>query len=587
MKSVLSLIIVILFLFVFNLNNPLFAKGNLNGFMLALEKAKNSGLTIDADATAKQFGFKDFKEFFKEYKRTHDIGDISENDAREFLLGSDNTIEIVESQENLDKLHELIINNSYFRKRTSYFKKKYKDDLKILIVYLDYDKEMSKISKNPNIKEIGKFDFSFRYGESISGMTPLLFEGCEKSRKKYKLSGGECIIVESRKGDNFTNLLKPRIQKDKTNETLVTQNKVSVKKNKLDKNPPIIDIKNSFIFDNPKFEITGRVSDLGSKNIFLKADGQDIAINDGEFKITKYSPIDTKIKIVAIDEWGNESSKIVDILIKKEEKKISQKLQPLNPSTINTKTNKNKVALIIGIENYLDIPKATYAKADAQYFKEYALKVLGVEDNNLKLLVDEDATYIEINKVLKKWLVSKIKDNNTELIIYFAGHGLSSADGKELYLLPQDGDADLLSISSISRTILFNEIKNLNPKSVTIFLDTCYSGTSRDNQTLLTNARPVRIIADEQEDIPNNFTIFSASKLDQISSGLKEAKHGIFSYYLMKGLEGNADLNKDKNITNGELLAYMDLNVSQKASELGRQQNPTLSGKPDDILINY
>ena len=113
------------------------------------------------------------------------------------------------------------------------------------------------------------------------------------------------------------------------------------------------------------------------------------------------------------------------------------------------------------------------------------------------------------------------------------------------------------------------------------------SGVSRDEQMLLASARPIRIVADEQEGIPDNFTIFSASQLDQISSGLKEANHGIFSYYLMKGMEGNADINKDKKITNGELLAYMDENVSQKASELGRQQNPSLSGDPDKVLMSY
>ena len=119
-----------------------------------------------------------------------------------------------------------------------------------------------------------------------------------------------------------------------------------------------------------------------------------------------------------------------------------------------------------------------------------------------------------------------------------------------------------------------------------MFLDTCYSGVSRDERTLLASARPVRIIADDQ-DTPDNFTIFSASQLDQISSGLEGAKHGIFSYYLMKGLEGNADSNQDKKITNGELLAYMDENVSQKASELGRQQNPSLAGDSNKVLMSY
>ena len=64
-------------------------------------------------------------------------------------------------------------------------------------------------------------------------------------------------------------------------------------------------------------------------------------------------------------------------------------------------------------------------------------------------------------------------------------------------------------------------------------------------------------------------------------------KHGIFSYYLMKGLEGYADINEDKKITNGELLSYMNENVSQKAAELGREQNPSLAGDPDKVLISY
>ena len=144
-----------------------------------------------------------------------------------------------------------------------------------------------------------------------------------------------------------------------------------------------------------------------------------------------------------------------------------------------------------------------------------------------------------------------------------------------------------MQIVTRSRTELFKEIIALNPKSVTIFFDTCYSGVSRDEETLLASARPVRIVADEQDGIPDNFTIFSASKLDQISSGLKEAKHGIFSYYLMKGLEGYADFNEDKKITNGELLAYMDENVSQKAAEQGREQNPSLEGDPDKVLMSY
>ena len=239
------------------------------------------------------------------------------------------------------------------------------------------------------------------------------------------------------------------------------------------------------------------------------------------------------------------------------------------------------------MKKYDQTPSANFANLDAKYFYEYVRKGFGVSKSNIKLLIDEDANLVKSLGIINKWLPGKIKSDQTELIIFFAGHGLASSDGKELYILPQDSDPDLLDRTALSRTELFKEIIDLNPKSVMMFMDTCYSGISRDEKMLLASARPIRIVANEEEGIPDNFTIFSASQLDQISSGLSQAKHGIFSYYLMKGLEGYADANKDKNITNGELLAYMDENVSQKASELGRQQNPSLAGDPNKVLINY
>ena len=188
---------------------------------------------------------------------------------------------------------------------------------------------------------------------------------------------------------------------------------------------------------------------------------------------------------------------------------------------------------------------------------------------------------------LEKWLPAKIQSDQTDVIVFFAGHGLASVDGKNLYLLMQDSDTDLLSRTALSRTELFKLINQHNPKSVKIFFDACYSGQSRDEKTLMAAARPISIVAKEQDGVPDNFTVFTASQDDQISSGLKEAKHGIFSYYLMKGLEGQADKNKDREITNGELLAYIEKKVNNKAVEIGRNQVPSLVGKKDITLNRY
>ena len=355
--------------------------------------------------------------------------------------------------------------------------------------------------------------------------------------------------------------------------------------NSNDKDPPKILISDTITVNSSNYKIEGRVLDK-SKKLFIMIDGETISVVNGKFIISRFSPVNETIELVAIDQWGNKSDiKTVNIILSSVNT-AKRLLDPLNPEIINSNPNSDRVAIIIGIEKYEQAPLANFANNDAKYFYEYSKKAFGISDNNLKLLTDDSANLVGTISALNKWLPGKIKSGETELIIFFAGHGLASNDGKELYLLPQDSDPDLLARTALSRTELFKQIISLNPKNVTIFLDTCYSGVSRDEKTLLASARPVRIVADKQE-TPNNFTIFSASQLDQISSGLKEAKHGIFSYYLMKGLEGKADANKDKDITNGELLAYMDQNVAQKASELGRQQNPSLAGDPDKILMSY
>ena len=130
----------------------------------------------------------------------------------------------------------------------------------------------------------------------------------------------------------------------------------------------------------------------------------------------------------------------------------------------------------------------------------------------MMLLVDEDANLIKSLGIISKWLPGKVVKNQTELIIFFAGHGLASNDGKELYFLTQDSDPDLLTRTALSRTELFKEILSLEPKSVTMFMDTCYSGISRDEEVLLASARPIRIAADDQDGVPDNFTIFTASQ---------------------------------------------------------------------------
>ena len=126
----------------------------------------------------------------------------------------------------------------------------------------------------------------------------------------------------------------------------------------------------------------------------------------------------------------------------------------------------------------------------------------------------------------------------------------------------------------------------MNAKSVTVFLDACFSGVNRNNEMLLADARPVYLEIDES--YTGNVTVFSAAGGKEISSSWPEKKHGLFSYYLMKGMRGDADMDNDKNITYGELGDFIKENVSITAGMLDREQTPSLTTQNiNKVLISF
>ena len=100
---------------------------------------------------------------------------------------------------------------------------------------------------------------------------------------------------------------------------------------------------------------------------------------------------------------------------------------------------------------------------------------------------------------------------------------------------------------------------------------------------MLIASRPIAIRALEQS-IPDNFTVMTAAAGDQTAKPLEEAKHGMFSYFLMKGMEGEADANNDNEITAGELHNYVEQNVWQQSSNT---QLPQIQGNKDRVLVRF
>jgi hypothetical protein len=300
----------------------------------------------------------------------------------------------------------------------------------------------------------------------------------------------------------------------------------------------------------------------------------------------RFASIEYQFKLVDAKKDGQVTE---DLSYKNSDKKLNEDNKKnisnnlLNPEKVKFNKSTDSVAIIIGIADYKNLPRADYANDDAKAFYQYAIRGLGVKAENIKLLVDGDADQTEIYRAFKTWLPTNVK-STTDVYVYYSGHGLPSSDGQSLYLLPQRADRDLIDETAISQAKINAALQAIKPKSVTIFLDSCYSGMARTGQTLLASARPITLKANAQV-FPSEFTVITASQDNQISSSSSELKHGIFSYYLMKGMEGDADENKDGKITVGEMQIYLAEMVPRQAMKMNRKQMPQLTGDTNRVLV--
>ncbi len=454
------------------------------------------------------------------------------------------------------------------------------------------------LSKNPNMEICYRPNYKTVFAVKTI-QRPGIYD--TQTNKNCNQIFDDAVVLNHLSDDNFSTTVKTKIVKAEPNVKPKKKIKVAKveepkqeefkpKKTNQDNEAPVIEIAETITVDSQTYTLKGKVKD--KSKLYLEANGRPLKISKrGNFELEGFvvdPDAGDQIKIVAIDQWKNKSEKTINIKVEFKEIAELRSYEKPNPSKIKVKQDKNKIAIIIGIEKYKTLKNidAPYANRDANAFRAYANRALGIPNKNIKVLIDENATRGETLKALTLWLPQIARGKNKDIYVFFAGHGLASDDGKNLYILPQDGDAALLQYTALSRLEIFDLINRVEPNSVTMFFDTCYSGQTRDERMLVAGLRPIRLVAEEQE-VQNNFTIFTASNYDQTSGSIEEAKHGIFSYYLMMGMQGKADSNQDKKITNGELIAYLKQNVSEEAFINNRQQEPMLTGDPDRVLISY
>ena len=430
-----------------------------------------------------------------------------------------------------------------------------------------------------NVKSIENVEENFfisGFVDNFHNVSEIKFQGKPvilDDKGEFKISG--FLPIEGIKSD-----IELILYNDVLIKKLIVINKVK----QFDNQEPTINV---FVKqDGSNAIISGRVTD-NTEVAEVLVDGQVQELkSNGTFETKFYIPRTGKaIEIVAFDSKGNKASKLLKIERGNIQQANVQKFKSLNPSLKTVKSNPNALALIIGISDYENTKaSALYADSDAKTFYDYATMKLGIPSSNIKELLNDKADRIDITRAIKSWLLKRTVTDKTDIYVFFAGHGLGTDDGKDVYLLPYDGVPDLLEDSAIKRKELFADIQATKPRSVTVFLDTCYSGGTRnEEETLVASLRPILITAKEQS-VPANFTVLSAAKGNQTSQSLEAVKHGLFSYYTMLGMEGGADANNDNKITARELHAFIKDKVERQSQF---RQTPELQGDKDRVLVEF
>jgi uncharacterized caspase-like protein len=118
-----------------------------------------------------------------------------------------------------------------------------------------------------------------------------------------------------------------------------------------------------------------------------------------------------------------------------------------------------------------------------------------------------------------------------------------------------------------------------------VFLDACFTGSTRSSGTLFTGARPIVISVEHPALLRDNFAVIAASGSDQIASDYPAKRHGLFTYFTLLGLRGAADADADGVITAGEVERYLTSQVPRVAASLDREQTPVVIARNKSLAV--
>jgi len=278
---------------------------------------------------------------------------------------------------------------------------------------------------------------------------------------------------------------------------------------------------------------------------------------------------ENNIRIVAVDAVGLTAEKVLTIHY--------------------SERRKNIWAVIVGIDRYPHIRHLKYAVNDAKAFYNHLIDFSQVPTENVTLLLNQEASLTRLRSTLGTHLKNNAGQDDM-VIIFFAGHGATErdmmspdGDGLEKYLLPFNADpkdlyATALPMGEISR--IFNRIRS---DRLVFIADSCYSGASGGRTIGISGIRANLSDAFfDRVTSGKGRVIISASGANEVSAESDELKQGVFTYYLIEGLKGKADIDRNGLVTVDEAFRFVSQHVPRAT---GQEQHPIKKGTVKGRLV--
>jgi len=226
-------------------------------------------------------------------------------------------------------------------------------------------------------------------------------------------------------------------------------------------------------------------------------------------------------------------------------------------------------AVVVGVNDYQKWPKLSYCVADALAFRDLLVNKFAFKPENIVTLLDGDATREKILSVLGDTLANPQKiQKEDRVLVFFAGHGATRPlpSGRSLgYIVPVDAGTESFQGQCISMTNFQDIDEAIAAKHVFYVMDACYSGLALVRSGEAGNPDPRKYLAEITRRRARQ--MLTAGGADQAVADNGPNGHSIFTWTLLQGLDGKADLNGDGCVTAAELFAYAGPVVSSLSKQ--------------------